>query len=709
MSAEQGEWRCSQCGISNRRNRFACRNNGCGAPRIVSASSSASTGSVSSQKRPTQQLSSYSIPTTPTQAEEPNRKFIDAVFKNGQASPAVALKSDRDAIRFVTGLSQIASEADLLARFADAGNRKLLMHALSCADSAEFYNAAFVPLLERLARDEMALEPWYKGPMSREDAEQHMSLHNLPIVLRDSSVPGVLYLSMRRASGAVVHSRITRTVAGWTTIGKNNAVAVAPTVRALLEQIGCVPPPPAAAASTLFADAESRQSVSLKLAIAWGPSQRACFYNDATRGRSMYSSVSAALAVAHANDENVCDGTVWTGVARTETLAALDPKHNDVDGVSLAGELWYFFDADTFGANAILAGLAVGSYLVRLNSTMTQFVVSFVREIGTPVHVLLDVDAVLRTVTTLNAPHYATIRELVSRIAIFKSPVSRLAYAREFVDCAIELRARPLGVGAGGVVLRGQLNGSIAVAVKWLLPSDNDSGADVNQSTGRRLLEAESMLKIAPHRNVNRLYGLVLKPMALMIEFCDRGSLDQLLGIADGGGEVALVLTTSELWLLARYIARGLAHLHQARIVHRDLATRNILVSSPLVPKVCNFGMSRAFGLDETTGTTEELRGPVKWQAPEQLRGTRRTCSFKSDVFSFAVLLTEAVNNQLPWHDLSNLLAANEVVKGERTAINSRCAPALLKIIRQCWATDPDNRPTMFEVCAMLDKPMSIA
>jgi hypothetical protein len=159
MSAEQGEWRCSQCGISNRRNRLACRNNGCGAPRIVSASSSASTGSVSSQKRPTQQLSSYSIPTTPTQVEEPNRKFIDAVFKNGQASPAVALKSERDAIRFVTGLSQIASDADLLARFADAGNRKLLMHALSCADSAEYYNVAFVPLLERFARDEMALGP----------------------------------------------------------------------------------------------------------------------------------------------------------------------------------------------------------------------------------------------------------------------------------------------------------------------------------------------------------------------------------------------------------------------------------------------------------------------------------------------------------------------------------------------------------------------
>jgi len=62
--------------------------------------------------------------------------------------------------------------------------------------------------------------------------------------------------------------------------------------------------------------------------------------------------------------------------------------------VSLAGELWYFFDIDTFGANAILAGLEVGSFLVRLNSSMTQFVVSFVRQVGKqPVHVLLEVTA----------------------------------------------------------------------------------------------------------------------------------------------------------------------------------------------------------------------------------------------------------------------------------------------------------------------------
>jgi hypothetical protein len=428
-----------------------------------------------------------------------------------------------------------------------------------------------------------------------------------------------------------------------------------------------------------------------------------------------YGSISAALQNARINDENVRDGTLWTGVARTEALAALDEKHNDIDGVSLAGELWYFFDTDTFGANAILAGLEVGSYLVRLNSSATNFVVSFVRQVGKPpVHVLLEVDRARRTVTTMNAPNYASVRELVSKIVIFQTPVSRLAYEREFVDCTIALRAQPLGVGAGGVVLRGRLNDSINVAVKRLLSTSDDAD--------RRLIEAEAMLKVPPHPNVNRLYGIVLKPLALVIELCDRGSLDKLLGIDSVPGGQAMVLSTSEVWGMALGIARGVAHLHHAHIVHRDLATRNILVSSspplpspfvsspppPLIPKVCDFGMSRVLDEDETAGTTSELRGPIKWQAPEQMRGTRRVYSFKSDVFSFAVLLTEIVNVRLPWANHDNRSAAIEVLSGARTEVGSQCAPALRDIIQQCWATAPEDRPTMAEVCALLDRPMPV-
>jgi serine/threonine protein kinase len=429
---------------------------------------------------------------------------------------------------------------------------------------------------------------------------------------------------------------------------------------------------------------------------------------------NVYGSVGAALQFAKENDENVFEGTVWTGLARTEALAALNPKHNDLNGVSLASEPWYFFDLDTFGANAILAGLAVGSYLVRLNSSMTQFVVSFMRETAMqPVHILLDIDKAQRTVTTINAPKFGTVRELVTKISALKIPLSRMDYAREFVDCAIELREKPLGLGSGGIVLRGVLNGQVDVAVKRLTATTEDSLAD----DAGRVSEAEAMLRIRPHPNVNRLYGLVLKPMSLVIEFCDRGSLDQILGI-DGApqpanGEFsnysqAMVLKTNEMLQLARDIARGVAHLHDMRIVHRDLATRNILVTSPLVPKVCDFGMSRLLGEDEDVGQTAERKGPIKWQAPEQLRGVTRTYSFKSDVFSYAVLLTEIVNNQLPWPDFTNQAAAIEVVKGFRTKVSSQCPSSLRTLIQKCWNQDPDERPSMAEVAQLLENPATL-
>jgi hypothetical protein len=55
----------------------------------------------------------------------------------------------------------------------------------------------------------------------------------------------------------------------------------------------------------------------------------------------------------------------------------------------------------------------------------------------------------------------------------------------------------------------------------------------------------------------------------------------------------------------------------------------------------------------------------------------------------------------LPWHDLDNRSAAMEVVRGGRTEVDSHCAPALRGVIRQCWATELDfgddcNRSVLF-------------
>jgi hypothetical protein len=49
--------------------------------------------------------------------------------------------------------------------------------------------------------------------------------------------------------------------------------------------------------------------------------------------------------------------TEWLAVVRANALVALDPVHNDVDGVSLALEPYYFgADVDALGAAARTAG-----------------------------------------------------------------------------------------------------------------------------------------------------------------------------------------------------------------------------------------------------------------------------------------------------------------------------------------------------------------
>ena len=86
----------------------------------------------------------------------------------------------------------------------------------------------------------------------------------------------------------------------------------------------------------------------------------------------------------------------------------------------------------------------------------------------------------------------------------------------------------------------------------------------------------------------------------------------------------------------------------------------------------------------------------LQWMAPEQMRGARRKYSYKSDVFSYAVLLTELCGNTLPFPGVPNVDAAISVcTKKARTPIPARTPPLLREVIERGWEQDPADRPTM--------------
>ena len=76
--------------------------------------------------------------------------------------------------------------------------------------------------------------------------------------------------------------------------------------------------------------------------------------------------------------------------------------------------------------------------------------------------------------------------------------------------------------------------------------------------------------------------GITLEPLSVITEFMSGGSLLSYLR-----NNESIELKTKYKIILG--IARGMLHLHSENIIHRDLATRNVLLTSTQDPKISDF------------------------------------------------------------------------------------------------------------------------
>eukprot|EP00966_Prymnesium_polylepis_P086177 1994698-Prymnesium_polylepis.1 len=92
-----------------------------------------------------------------------------------------------------------------------------------------------------------------------------------------------------------------------------------------------------------------------------------------------------------------------------------------------------------------------------------------------------------------------------------------------------------------------------------------------------------------------------------------------------------------------RQVLEGLAYIHDAGVIHRDLKPQNILVDAEGIAKLADFGLARMCPLRGTTLTPQLV---TRWyRAPEILLGETRYAA-PVDMWSFGCVLAECVNNQ---------------------------------------------------------------
>uniref|UniRef100_A0A8C7YF45 Ephrin type-A receptor 7 n=1 Tax=Oryzias sinensis TaxID=183150 RepID=A0A8C7YF45_9TELE len=269
-------------------------------------------------------------------------------------------------------------------------------------------------------------------------------------------------------------------------------------------------------------------------------------------------------------------------------------------------------------------------------------------------------------------------------------------FAKELDASCIKIE-RVIGAGEFGEVCSGRLKlpgkRDVSVAIKTLK-------VGYTEKQRRDFLCEASIMGQFDHPNVVHLEGVVTrgKPVMIVIEYMENGSLDAFLRKHDGQ------FTVIQLVGMLRGIAAGMRYLADMGYVHRDLAARNILVNSNLVCKVSDFGLSRVIEDDpEAVYTTTGGKIPVRWTAPEAIQYRKFTSA--SDVWSYGIVMWEVMSyGERPYWDMSNQDVIKAIEEGYRLPAPMDCPPGLHQLMLDCWQKDRAERPKFDQIVGILDK-----
>ena len=114
----------------------------------------------------------------------------------------------------------------------------------------------------------------------------------------------------------------------------------------------------------------------------------------------------------------------------------------------------------------------------------------------------------------------------------------------------------------------------------------------------------------------------------------------------------AHALSIADRVALVAHVCEAMHHAHERGVIHRDLKPANVLVGEDGWPKILDFGIARATGLDvpSTMHTSHgQIIGTLAFMSPEQLRGAVGDVDRRSDVYAIGVLLFRLISGRMPF------------------------------------------------------------
>ena len=287
-----------------------------------------------------------------------------------------------------------------------------------------------------------------------------------------------------------------------------------------------------------------------------------------------------------------------------------------------------------------------------------------------------------------------------------------------------------IGKGNFGKVFKGQITGLYHPSSETVVAIKGIKSKEINEVELEYMLsEIKIMNNISPNLNLVSMVASCTSDfeetgnMYLLLEYCKHGDLKNYLIVKSKEiqfGKENDIINSRCLIKWANDVANGMHYLDQNKIMHGDLAARNVLMDDNIVEggypvaKVADFGLSKELNDYLIYEKEVRLHVPWRWMAPEYLNA--RYFTDTSDVWSFGVLFWEILSlGRIPYGHQGY----DEVVMNLKTGYRLPCPDGLEyvslwrpeklyeSISKTCFIADPNKRGTFSDVVQILRRELT--